>query len=161
VISPAYVELVDIEGIRSFVSLGDNLATAGQPTEDQLLAVRSHGFDTVVNLGLQDPRYCLPDEARTVGELGMSYHQIPVNFQNPTLTDFEAFQRVMRECRGRRLFVHCAANLRVSCFIALFGETDLGWTREQADAHIRRLWEPNEVWNDFLQKVRAGLVSGA
>ena len=61
---------------------------------------------------------------------------------------------VMQQERGRRMFVHCAANLRVSCFVALFGETDLGWSREQADTHVTRLWKPNEVWAGFLTRSR-------
>lgn len=44
--------------IYNFVPVSDELATAGQPTEDQLLEVAREGFGVVVNLGLLDPRYC-------------------------------------------------------------------------------------------------------
>jgi hypothetical protein len=53
--------------------------------------------------------------------------------------------------------VHCAMNFRVSCFVALLGESELGWTREQADAHVRRLWKPDEVWSAFLKDMRRQL----
>jgi len=52
------------------------------------------------------------------------------------------------------VFVHCAANYRVSSFVALYGESRLGWTREDADAHIRKVWEPNGTWARFLDEVR-------
>jgi protein tyrosine phosphatase (PTP) superfamily phosphohydrolase (DUF442 family) len=147
---------VDLQGIRNFVAISDGLATAGQPTEDQLRVVRAHGFEVVVNLGLLDPRYCLPDEAATVAALGMSYHHVPVSFQNPAISDFEMFQRVMRGAHGQKVFVHCAMNFRVSCFVALFGEANLGWSRQDADAHIKRLWEPDDVWARLLIDVRDG-----
>lgn len=145
----------ELSEIRNFVALDDRLATAGQPTEQQLAVVRASGFEAVVNLGLLDPRYCLTDEARIVAALGMSYRHIPVDFQHPTLDDFRAFVDTMREHAGRRVFVHCAANFRVSCFVALYGERELGWSREAADAHVRKLWQPNEVWQAFLRDVRS------
>ncbi len=136
------------------MAVGDALATAGQPTEEQLAAVHAQGFEVVVNLGLLDPRYCLPDEAGSVAALGMAYHHVPVDFQQPTLADFDAFRKVMQDARGKRVFVHCAANMRVSCFVALYGETDLGWSRADADAHVAKLWQPNDVWAGFLKDVR-------
>ena len=145
----------DLREIRSFVAIDEDLATAGQPTEEQLGLLKAQGFEVVVNLGLLDPAYCLPDEAGTAKALGMSYYHIPVDFKRPTISDFESFERVMRETHHRKVFVHCAANFRVSCFVALFGETVLSWTRQQADAHIRKLWEPNEIWAQFLSQVRA------
>lgn len=146
--------------MRNFVSLGRNLATAGQPTEDQLLAVRDAGFEVVVNLGLLDPSYCLADEARSAAALGMAYEHVPVDFHNPLAVDFLAFRDVMRRARGRRVFVHCAANYRASCFVALFAEIDLGWSRARADAHVERVWEPNDVWRQYLSDVRAAWEDG-
>lgn len=145
---------MELAAIYKFVSIDERLATAGQPTEQQLAGIRDRGFEVVINLGLLDPRYCLADEAGSVSSLGLSYHHIPVNFQEPQTSDFDEFRRVMKESAGRRVFVHCAANMRVSCFVALFGELELGWNREQAESHIRRVWEPNEAWTAFLKKVR-------
>ena len=84
-------------------------------------------------------------------------HHLPscsCGFQEPKPADFQAFRSVMRGMQGQRVFAHCAANYRVSCFVALWAELDLGWSREQADAHIQRLWQPNEVWTTFLAKMR-------
>jgi hypothetical protein len=61
----------------------------------------------------------------------------------------------MRELGGRRTFIHCAANYRVACFTALYGERELGWTREQSDAFVARVWDPNDNWRAFMAEVRA------
>jgi protein tyrosine phosphatase (PTP) superfamily phosphohydrolase (DUF442 family) len=145
---------VTLEAIKGFVGLDARLATAGQPSEAELGDVAASGFEVVVNLGLLDPRYCLADEAGTVRALGLEYHHVPVDFGAPSVEDFRQFCAVLRSSGGKRTFVHCAANYRVSCFVALYGEADLGWSRAQADAHVARVWAPNETWLAFLRAVR-------
>jgi len=145
--------------IKNFVEIDSRIATAGQPTESQLRDVADAGYQAVVNLGLLDPRYCLPDEAASVASLGLDYRHIPVQFDAPTPEDFDAFAAVMDEWSGRRVFVHCAANYRVSCFVALYGEMRLKWTSDEADAQIRRVWTPDETWSAFVKAMRLSRVS--
>ena len=144
-----------LHAIKNFVPLEPWLATAGQPSEEELRELAGSGFEVVVNLGLLDPRYCLPDEAASVGALGLGYHHVPVDFQAPALDDFRRFRALLRGLQGKKTFVHCAANYRVSCFVALYGEAELGWSRAQADAHVARVWAPNDTWLAFLAAVRA------
>jgi protein tyrosine phosphatase (PTP) superfamily phosphohydrolase (DUF442 family) len=143
-----------VEDIRNFVPLSAALATGGQPTEEQVQELAATGYEVVINLGLLDPRYCLPDEAGLVKSLGLVYHHIPVEFQVPTRHDLQQFFAAMEAWAGKRVFVHCAANYRVSSFVALYGEAKLGWSREQAEAYVKRVWEPNEVWTEFMAAAR-------
>ncbi|MGH9429674.1 MAG: protein tyrosine phosphatase family protein [Terriglobia bacterium] len=143
-----------IEDIRNFVAVSDALGTGGQPTEEQLHQIAHAGYAVVINLGLLDPRYCLPDEASLAQSLELEYHHIPVDFQAPTSQNLSRFSEVMDASAGKKVFVHCAANYRVSSFVALYGQSKFGWTPEQADAHIKRIWEPNEVWSRFIATAR-------
>ena len=93
--------------IKNFVCVDARLATAGQPTEGQLAEVAAAGFEAIVNLGLLDPKYCLPDEAGAVASLGMAYRHIPVKFDRPTVEDFRAFVTAMDAWSDRKVFVHC------------------------------------------------------
>lgn len=149
-----------LEEIRNFVSVSDDLNTAGQPTADQLRDVAASGCDVVVNLGLLDPRYCLEDEAGLVRSLGMTYHHIPVDFTAPRFEDLETFVAVMDASRDKKVFVHCAANYRVSSFVALFGQARLGWSSDRADAHVRKVWQPNATWAAFIDAARRRLSGG-
>ena len=149
-----------LDEIKNFVVVSDRLGTAGQPSEAQLRDVAAAGFDVVVNLGLLDPRYCLPDEAGTVASLGLAYHHIPVDFSAPQADDLRRFFDVMDGARDQKVFVHCAANYRVSSFVALYGEARFGWSSDQGDAHIRRIWEPNETWVRFIADARGGETAG-
>jgi protein tyrosine phosphatase (PTP) superfamily phosphohydrolase (DUF442 family) len=140
---------------KNFVPIADNLVTAGQPTEDQLRDAAASGFELVVNLGLLDPRYALADEAGLVNALGMRYVHIPVDFKTPRADDFENFAAVMDANRETRTLVHCAANYRVSAFISLYGQKRWGWTDAQAEAHMRKVWEPDAVWRELITALRA------
>ena len=150
-----------LDEIKNFVVVSDRLGTAGQPSEAQLRDVAAAGFDVVVNLGLLDPRYCLADEAGTVASLGLAYHHIPVDFNAPQADDLRRFFDVMDGARDQKVFVHCAANYRVSSFVALYGEARFGWSPDQGDAHIRRIWEPNETWLRFIADARRRETAGA
>ena len=146
-----------IDDIRNFVALSEHLATAGQPSEQHVRELAAAGFEVIVNLGLLDPRYCLADEAGLTRSLGMEYHHIPVDFNAPQSDDLRKFFEVMDTSREKKVFVHCAANYRVSGFIALYGQSRLGWSAEQADAHVYRVWNPNDTWKAFIEASPARL----
>lgn len=146
-----------IEDIKNFLLVGERLGTGGQPTEGQFSEVAAAGYEVVVNLGLLDPRYCLPDEAGLVVDLDMEYRHIPVKFDDPRLSDFERFTETMSSLSTRKVFVHCAANLRVSTFIALHQQLRRGWSSEKADLHLKTFWEPNQTWTKFVAACREHL----
>jgi protein tyrosine phosphatase (PTP) superfamily phosphohydrolase (DUF442 family) len=143
-----------LEHIKNFIPVTPRLATAGQPSESQLREVAAEGFEVVINLGLLDPRYCLPDEAGLVQSLGLEYHHIPVNFQAPQLENLQQFFWRMNAVQGKKVFVHCAANKRVTSFMALYGEARLGWSREKGNDFMRRIWQPDEAWASLIALVR-------
>ena len=51
------------------------------------------------------------------------------------------------------VWVHCAANWRVSAFVALYGQRRLGWSTGQADELVSGIWEPTEAWRDLASEV--------
>jgi len=143
-----------LDQIKNFLVVHTRIASAGQPTESELRDVAAAGYRAVVNLGLRDAKYCLPDEASSAASLGLDYRHIPVRFEAPTAQDFDTFVAIMDELARERVFVHCASNYRVSCFLAVYGEMRLGWTSDEADEHIRRIWTPNETWSTFVKTMR-------
>ena len=145
---------MSLDEINNFFAVDGRIGTAGQPSEDELREVADDGYVAVINLGLLNPEYCLPDEAGLVASLGLQYRHLPVSFDAPAPADFEAFVAQMDAWAGERVFVHCAANLRVSSFMAVYGEMRLGWSRDQADSHARTFWEPNRIWQRFVADAR-------
>ena len=137
--------------IHNYRPVDDNLPTSGQPTQAQLAEIANAGFDVVINLALHDdPRYSLPDEAATVRALGLEYVHIPVQFGAPTRENLLAFFDAMDAHRGKKVWVHCAANIRVSAFLGLYRVLRQGWDDDRAFALMRGIWQPNEVWSSFI-----------
>jgi len=143
------------QGIFNLRRVDERLLSAGQPTEAELRELAGEGCRVVINLHMDDPRWALPGEAQIVRDLGMDYHHIPVRFDAPAEDDYGAFEQLMAQLGESPKLVHCVANYRVSCFLAVYGERCLGWSRERADAFIASVWEPDAVWQDFIARLRA------
>jgi protein tyrosine phosphatase (PTP) superfamily phosphohydrolase (DUF442 family) len=145
-----------LSGIRGYRRLAGDLITSGQPTVEQLSEVAAAGFQDVINLALHNDSYSLPDERGTVEALGMTYTHIPVVWQQPTQADLAAFLAALDRLQGRRVYVHCAANMRVSAFMYLYRVLRLGWPSESALPDLHALWQPNETWQAFIDATLAG-----
>lgn len=141
----------NLSEIYNFRIVGDKLGTAGQPTAAQFQSVRESGFEAVINLALPTSDNAIPNEGSVVTGLGMAYVHIPVDFKAPTPKDFRAFCRVMEAFADRPIFVHCAANMRVSAFVFLYRVLFQNVAVPEAERDLQAIWEPDEIWNKFIQ----------
>lgn len=142
-----------MENIYNYRKISDLIATSGQPTKEQLPAIKESGYQTVVNLALPTSTNALPDEKQVVENLGMHYVHIPVVWENPTLEDVEQFFNVMKANVDKKIFVHCAANMRVSAFMYLYRRIYENMNDEEAKKDLDRIWQPNETWQKFIEQV--------
>mgnify|MGYP000001706313 CR=1 FL=1 len=110
-------QLSDASNFREYDEL---LASAGQPSAAQLEDARALGFERVIYLAFTDNHTAIDDEDRVVKKLGMDYIHIPVDFEQPTLTDFKTFIGVMSEDNTTKTLVHCQVNFRASTFVFLY-----------------------------------------
>jgi protein tyrosine phosphatase (PTP) superfamily phosphohydrolase (DUF442 family) len=146
--------------IKNFIQIDERIGSAGQPTAEQFKALRDAGYEVVVNLLPREQDNALKGEERLIGELGMDYRYIPVLWTAPRLEDFAAFCQVMQELQGKKVFVHCAMNMRVTAFYSSYAMKHMGWSRAQADALVARIWDPaqnikmNDTWRAFISDIR-------
>ena len=145
----------ELSGIYNYRYVSPQLHTAGQPTADQIAGIARAGCTVVINLGLHDADYALPDERALVEAQGMVYVHIPVRWEGPTQHDLARFSRVLAEYEGQTLFVHCAANVRVSVFVALHRALCQGWAAEDALGSLDLSRLP-PVWRRFIADRLAG-----
>jgi len=143
---------VSLSQIYRYRAVGDGLGTSGQPTEAQFETIRANGFEVVINLALPTSDKSIANEGSVVTGLGMSYAHIPVDFKAPTAQDFRAFCRLMDAFDDRPVFVHCAANMRVSAFVFLYRVLYRRVTRAEAERDLGAIWEPDEVWSRFIEE---------
>jgi uncharacterized protein (TIGR01244 family) len=147
--------MVDPESNYHWHRLDDRITTSGQPSETQLADIAALGVRYVINLGLHSHEKALPDEAATVDALGMTYVHIPVDFQNPTERDFDAFCTALKEASDGPVHVHCIANYRVSAFFYRYRRTVLGMDAARARADLDQVWQPDPVWTAFINRAPA------
>ncbi|MBL9171432.1 MAG: protein tyrosine phosphatase family protein [Verrucomicrobiales bacterium] len=137
--------------IYNFRAIGDKMGTAGQPTLSQLQVVRESGFAAVINLALPTSDNAIPDEGSVVASYGMVYVHIPVDFKAPEVQDFRTFCRVMEAFGDRPVFVHCAANMRVSAFVFLYRVLVQHVAVAEAEHDLHAIWKPDAIWSRFIQ----------
>jgi len=145
--------------ITNYRRVNDQISTGGQPTEGQLRAAAAEGFRTVINLATLDPRYALADEAGLVQSLGMAYHHIPVEWEQPQASDFAAFEAVMALLPTSKTLIHCVANFRVTAFYSLYAMKHLGWSEAQAAEFRAPIWADSEypIWEKFIGEMQANI----
>ena len=141
-----------LEAIYNYLPISTQLATSGQPTTNQFSAIQSAGYSIIINLAPANVENALPNEAAVVASLGMDYINIPVDFSNPSQQDFEKFVSLLQRHSHQKIWVHCAANMRVSCFIFKYRTAILGTNPNHAQADLRKIWQPNAVWKRFIAK---------
>jgi protein tyrosine phosphatase (PTP) superfamily phosphohydrolase (DUF442 family) len=144
-----------VSRIFNHVQVEARIATSGALTAQAVADIAEAGYGRVIDLLPQDNPQALPDERALARRHGLAYHHIPVAFDAPTAADFEAFVQAMQSPGGtgessEKIWVHCAANLRVTAFMALYGQRCMGWTKERARELIAEVWQPNPVWQAFL-----------
>ena len=144
--------MADPETIYNWRRLDARVTTSGQPTEQQLADIQALGVRHIINLGLHSHEKALPDEAASVGRLGMTYIHIPVDFQNPTDSDFAEFCAAMEQLNEVPVHVHCIANYRVSAFFCRYRRDVLGMDEAEARAAMEQVWKPEGVWAAFVDR---------
>ena len=146
-----------LEAIRNYQLVHGDLASAGQIAYDQIPLLREEGYDIVVNLATADPRLNA-EEGYLVTSSGLTYVQIPVVWQAPTLEDVEMFFDVMQANEGRKVFVHCVANMRASAFVYLYRTLIEGVDEAEARATMNEVWDPigssqYPQWSELIDQV--------
>jgi protein tyrosine phosphatase (PTP) superfamily phosphohydrolase (DUF442 family) len=139
-----------LDEIQDFLEITPDLLTAGQPFEEQLLLIQAAGCDVVINLATQiSPEY-IQDEAARVNALGLDYIAIPVDWTSPQPQDLADYFSALQKYRGRMVFAHCARNMRVSAFTYLYRVLVLGLDPVECRKELETIWQPNEIWAQFI-----------
>jgi len=53
---------------------------------------------------------------------------------------------------GKKIWVHCARNMRVSVFIYLYRRLHLSEPEEVAVHPVKEVWVPNVTWQAFIEQ---------
>ncbi len=142
-----------IEHIYNFLQISNQIATSGQPSAEHFPEIKESGYELIINLALPTTSNALANEAEIVESLGMKYIHIPVIWEKPTIEQLMEFFEILETNQDKKIFVHCAANKRVSAFIYLYRRLRAGINDEEAKLALTQVWVPNEIWQKFIKQV--------
>ena len=147
--------MADPDCIRAWQRLDHRTTTSGRIEDGDLAALTALGTTHVINLAMADHPEALADEGAKVMAAGMAYSHIPVPFDAPDETHYEAFRRAIGKHQGA-VHVHCIMNWRVSAFFYRLNR-ETGMDQAAAHALLHMQWSPEtsddpraEVWADFV-----------
>ncbi len=132
------------------VPISESLVTSGQPTAAALAGLSSQEFGAVINLAPPTVPDAVRDEAEIVQKQGLSYVNIPIEFGNPTDSDFQEFVAAMNSFKGKKVLVHCQVNMRASSMTFLYRVLIEHQNPEKAYESVAQIWSPEGPWMNFI-----------
>ena len=152
-LAPSSMQSKDLSKIFNYHNIDNLFATSGQPNAYQLKLIAENGYDAVINLAPNSVfEGSVINEAEILTANKVKYIHIPVNFNKPKNEDFLKFVKSIEENKGKKIWIHCAANMRVSAFVYKYRRDILKLKDDEVIKDMRLIWSPNHVWSSFLNK---------
>ncbi len=139
-----------VEDITNYLKVSETLTSSGQPTEMEFKAIAEAGFEVVINLTMPNSENVIPEEGYIVTARGMSYTHLPIPYDAPSGEHLKTFLGIMDAFAGKKCWVHCVVNQRVSAFLFQYHKLVLGMSDEDARKVIIPGWQPENVWREFM-----------
>jgi protein tyrosine phosphatase (PTP) superfamily phosphohydrolase (DUF442 family) len=152
-ISPLFLQSSNLKKVFNYYQVPGLFETSGQPNNKQLISIANGGYEVVINLA---PNTTI--EGRVINEKdilksnNITYIHIPVDFNNPLDEDFNKFVAALEENKHKKVWVHCAANMRVSAFVFKYRRDVLGLSQKNIERDLKAIWIPNKAWSFFLER---------
>lgn len=129
----------ELTGIPHFLKLTDQVWTGGQPWPEHLPKLKEAGIKVIINLRPPAEQEGVREDAK-VKELGMSYFNIPVVFNEPDELDADDFLKLTDEqLKNGPVFIHCAVGARVGAFWMIRRVLRDGWDFDKALEEATRI----------------------
>lgn len=141
---------MSIKEISNYKAVSETLASSGQPDEMQFKAIAEAGFEVVINLAMPNSENAIPEEGYIVTPRKMVYVHLPVPFDAPAAGHLRSFFALMRAFEGKKCWVHCVVNKRVSAFLYQYFRLVHGMSSDEAGKVIIAGWQPDRVWREFM-----------
>jgi uncharacterized protein (TIGR01244 family) len=126
------------DSIRNYLRVNEDFCTAGQPTIEELTALKDDGNVAVLNLRTPEEHDAAAEQA-AVEALGMKYFNIPVAGANADGSQAAEFLALTDDADNRPMFIHCASANRVGAFWMIRRVLRDGWDLERAEAEAEQI----------------------
>jgi protein tyrosine phosphatase (PTP) superfamily phosphohydrolase (DUF442 family) len=134
--------------IMNFLRINTDICTGGQPTVEQLTALKADGVKTIINLRTPMEYDPAPEIAKAK-ELGLRYFNIPVASAGPKDEQVVEFLKLTDDPQNRPAFIHCASANRVGAFWMIRRVLRDNWTMDAAKAEAEKIGMRSQNLVDF------------
>jgi protein tyrosine phosphatase (PTP) superfamily phosphohydrolase (DUF442 family) len=125
--------------------------TSGQPSKEQLELIAREGYKAVINLA---PNSLIEssvfNEKEILSNANVEFIHIPVDFKQPKQENFDEFVAQVQKFKNEKIWIHCAANMRVSAFVYKYRREILNLPHNEIVDDLKTVWIPNKNWRSFL-----------
>lgn len=129
--------------IRAWQRLSAEITTSGRLLDGDVERLAAIGVRHVINLAMADHPEALADEAAKMAAASIGYTHIPVPFDAPSRTHYNAFATALQSA-CKPVHVHCIANFRVSAFFYLWHREACGLDEGEARSLMDQQWSPEQ-----------------
>jgi len=139
----------------NFIQINNHLSCSGLLKNIDLQSLSKSGYEVVINLLPDNDKHATGGEKESIEGMGLKYIHIPIDWNEPTNSNFESFKSSMDSNKNRKIHIHCAANYRASAFYALYAHKNHGWSESKLSEFIGSIWETSEypVWERFISDI--------
>jgi protein tyrosine phosphatase (PTP) superfamily phosphohydrolase (DUF442 family) len=145
--------LVDL---KNYQVNSPSMYSSGLPTQQHFETLKEMGVTHVIDLIPGDRS----EEEHLMDELALNYHNIQVEWKNPTLDNFNEYASKMNEFTQEqgKVLTHCRLNWRGAVFTYLYRVTHLKEDEAIAKADMLKIWQPDETWQKFINQVKTQAI---
>ena len=142
-----------LDDIKNYQVNSPTMVSAGLPSDKQFEALKSAGITKVIDL--------IPGDRSTERSLmqsfDLSYYNVQVEWEDPSLQNFIDYVAYMNSSKGNEgiTLTHCRLNWRGAVFTYLYKVTQLNEDEAKAKKDMLAIWQPNEIWQDYIDEVIA------
>ena len=146
---------MNIDKAYNFKRIDELTSCSGTLANVSLQSLSDTNYDVVINLLPNDSEHAREEEKEDLKKSGIRYIHIPVIWDAPKHSDFEAFKSAMDSVEGKKIHIHCAANYRASAFYALYAYKNQGWSITKLNNFIASIWQLVEypIWEKFVSEL--------
>lgn len=142
-----------IEQIFNYYAYNSNLAAGGQPTAEQIEALKQSGVDAVINISPASAKNALQNEHILVEKLGMDYVHFPVDCSNLRETHYLTVAALLNSLEGKKVFMHCGGNIKTSNLIHIYHVLEKGMNEQESFETLRKIQNPENKWLFYFKKM--------
>ncbi|MEA4981704.1 MAG: protein tyrosine phosphatase family protein [Paludibacter sp.] len=138
--------------IENFFQYTDQLAAGAQPSIDDIIDLKNDGYEVIINISPSSTRNALKNEAEITEKTGLYYVHFPIDCSNLKTLHYKTFEGIMNGLSGKKIFVHCGANIKSSNLIHMYrvlaGNTD----EAESLKTLYQIQQPEEKWFEYFRQ---------